>query len=29
MRAIAQERHIMPLMGVDNRKVYLVTSAVD
>ncbi len=28
IRAIAQDRHIMPLMGVDNRKVYLVTSAV-
>ena len=28
IRAIAQDRHIMPLMGVDNRRVYLVTSAV-
>ena len=28
IRAIAQDRQIMPLMGVDSRKVYLVTSAV-
>ena len=28
IRAIAQDRSIMPLMGVDNRKVYMVTSAV-
>jgi branched-chain amino acid transport system permease protein len=28
IRAIAQDRQIMPLMGVDARKVYLVTSAV-
>jgi branched-chain amino acid transport system permease protein len=28
IRAIAQDRQIMPLMGVDQRKVYLVTSAV-
>ncbi|HKU94806.1 MAG TPA: branched-chain amino acid ABC transporter permease [Vineibacter sp.] len=28
IRAIAQDRQIMPLMGVDSRRVYLVTSAV-
>ncbi|HEX8666388.1 MAG TPA: branched-chain amino acid ABC transporter permease, partial [Beijerinckiaceae bacterium] len=28
IRAIAQDRGIMPLMGVDARKVYLVTSAI-
>jgi branched-chain amino acid transport system permease protein len=28
IRAIAQDRQIMPLMGVDSRKVYLVTSAL-
>ncbi len=28
IRAIAQDRQIMPLMGVDSKKVYLVTSAV-
>lgn len=28
IRAIAQDRAIMPLMGVDARKVYLVTSAI-
>ena len=28
IRAIAQDRQIMPLMGVDQRKVYLVTSAI-
>jgi branched-chain amino acid transport system permease protein len=28
IRAIAQDRQIMPLMGVDERKVYLVTSAI-
>jgi len=28
IRAISQDRQIMPLMGVDQRKVYLVTSAV-
>jgi branched-chain amino acid transport system permease protein len=28
IRAIAQDRHIMPLMGVDSRRVYLVTSAL-
>jgi branched-chain amino acid transport system permease protein len=28
IRAIAQDRQIMPLMGVDARKVYLVTSAI-
>jgi branched-chain amino acid transport system permease protein len=28
IRAIAQDRQIMPLMGVDQRKVYLVTSAL-
>ena len=28
IRAIAQDRHIMPLMGVDSRRIYIVTSAV-
>jgi branched-chain amino acid transport system permease protein len=28
IRAISQDRAIMPLMGVDQRKVYLVTSAL-
>jgi len=28
IRAIAQDRQIMPLMGIDSRKVYLVTSAI-
>ncbi len=28
IRAIAQDRHIMPLMGVDTRRVYLITSAI-
>ena len=28
IRAISQDRQIMPLMGVDQRKVYLVTSAI-
>jgi branched-chain amino acid transport system permease protein len=28
IRAIAQDRQIMPLMGVNTRKVYLVTSAI-
>ncbi len=28
IRAIAQDRQIMPLMGVDSKKVYLVTSAI-
>jgi branched-chain amino acid transport system permease protein len=28
IRAIAQDRQIMPLMGVDSRRVYLITSAV-
>src|SRR5437588_8614412 len=28
IRAIAQDRQIMPLMGVDHRYVYLVTSAI-
>jgi branched-chain amino acid transport system permease protein len=28
IRAIAQDRQIMPLMGVDQRRVYLVTSAI-
>ena len=28
IRAIAQDRQIMPLMGVDTRRVYLVTSAI-
>ena len=28
IRAISQDRQIMPLMGVDSRKIYLVTSAI-
>ena len=28
IRAIAQDRQIMPLMGVDSRRIYLVTSAI-
>jgi branched-chain amino acid transport system permease protein len=28
VRAISQDRQIMPLMGVDSRKLYLVTSAI-
>jgi branched-chain amino acid transport system permease protein len=28
IRAIAQDRQIMPLMGVDSRRVYLFTSAI-
>lgn len=28
IRAIAQDRQIMPLMGVDTRRVYVVTSAI-
>ena len=28
IRAIAQDRHIMVLMGVDTRRVYLITSAL-
>ena len=28
IRAIAQDRQIMPLLGVDQRKIYLITSAV-
>lgn len=28
IRAIAQDRQVMPLMGVDSRKIYLVTSAL-
>jgi len=28
IRAIAQDRQIMPLMGVDSRRVYIVTSAL-
>ncbi len=28
IRAISQDRQIMPLMGVDARKIYLVTSAI-
>ncbi len=28
IRAISQDRQIMPLMGVDSRRVYLVTSAI-
>jgi branched-chain amino acid transport system permease protein len=28
IRAIAQDRQIMPLMGVDSRKIYLATSAI-
>jgi branched-chain amino acid transport system permease protein len=28
IRAIAQDRHVMPLMGVDSRRIYLITSAI-
>jgi branched-chain amino acid transport system permease protein len=28
IRAIAQDRQVMPLMGVDSKRIYLVTSAV-
>jgi len=28
IRAIAQDRQIMPLMGVDQRRIYLITSAI-
>jgi len=28
IRAISQDRQIMPLMGVDQRRIYLVTSAI-
>ena len=28
IRAIAQDRQIMPLMGVDTRRIYLITSAL-
>ena len=28
IRAIAQDRQIMPLMGVDTRRIYVVTSAI-
>ena len=28
IRAIAQDRQIMPLMGVDTRRIYIVTSAI-
>ena len=28
VRAISQDRQIMPLMGVDQKKIYLVTSAI-
>lgn len=28
IRAIAQDRQIMPLMGVDSKKIYLVTSSI-
>jgi branched-chain amino acid transport system permease protein len=28
IRAIAQDRQIMPLMGVDTKKIYLITSAI-
>jgi branched-chain amino acid transport system permease protein len=28
IRAIAQDRQIMPLMGVDSRRIYMVTSAI-
>ena len=28
IRAIAQDRHIMPLMGVDSRRIYVITSAL-
>ncbi len=28
IRAIAQDRQVMPLMGVDSRRIYIITSAV-
>jgi branched-chain amino acid transport system permease protein len=28
IRAIAQDRQIMPLMGVDQRRIYMITSAI-
>ena len=28
IRAIAQDRHIMPLMGVDTARLYIITSAI-
>ena len=28
IRAIAQDRQVMPLMGVDSRRIYLITSAL-
>src|SRR5262249_59051516 len=28
IRAIAQDRQIMPLMGVDTRRIYLITSGI-
>jgi branched-chain amino acid transport system permease protein len=28
IRAISQDRQIMPLMGVDSRRIYLITSAI-
>ncbi len=28
IRAVSQDRHIMPLMGVDTRQIYLITSAI-
>jgi branched-chain amino acid transport system permease protein len=28
IRAIAQDRQVMPLMGVDSRRLYLITSAI-
>jgi len=28
IRAVAQDRQIMPLMGVDTRRIYIVTSAI-
>jgi branched-chain amino acid transport system permease protein len=28
IRAIAQDRQIMPLMGVDSRRIYVITSAL-
>jgi branched-chain amino acid transport system permease protein len=28
IRAIAQDRQIMPLMGVDARRIYIITSAI-
>ena len=28
IRAISQDRQIMPLMGVDARRIYIITSAI-